>query len=60
MDELLLDPAEGPDEIPRAELVRLASLNGAMVEVVEGHDGLQRLGGSGRSCATATTDGNAI
>jgi peptide chain release factor subunit 1 len=47
VDELLLDPAEGPDAATRAELVRQASLTGAMVEVVEGHDGLRRLGGVG-------------
>jgi peptide chain release factor subunit 1 len=47
VDELLLDPAEGPDETTRAELVRLASLTGATVQVVEGHDGLQRLDGVG-------------
>ena len=47
VDELLLDLAEGPDEIPRAELVRPVSLTGAMVEAVEGHDGPQRLDGVG-------------
>ena len=47
VDELLLDPAEGPDEATRADLVRLASLTSATVQVVEGHDGLQRLGGVG-------------
>jgi hypothetical protein len=47
VDELLLDPAEGPDEAMRAELVRLASLTATSVLVVEGHDGLRRLGGVG-------------
>jgi peptide chain release factor subunit 1 len=47
VDELLLDPGGGPDEATRAELVRLASLTAAEVLVVEGHDGLQRLGGVG-------------
>ena len=47
VDELLLDPAEGPDEATRAELVRLASLTAASVLVVEGHDGLRRLDGVG-------------
>lgn len=46
-DEFLLDPADGPDEATREELVRLASLTGAMVEVVEGHGGLRSLGGVG-------------
>jgi hypothetical protein len=35
------------DESTRGELVRLAQLTGATVEVVEGHDDLQRLGGVG-------------
>ena len=43
VDELLL----GPDEIPRAELVRPASLTRAMVEAVAGRDGPQRLDGVG-------------
>ena len=47
VDELLLDPAEGPDEATRAGLVRLATTTGATVLVVEGHDGLRRLGGVG-------------
>ncbi len=47
VDELLLDPAEGPEEAARAELVRLASLTAATVLVVEGHDGLRRLDGVG-------------
>jgi peptide chain release factor subunit 1 len=47
VDELLLDPVEGPDEATRAELVRLAKLTSATVQVVEGHEGLQRLGGVG-------------
>jgi peptide chain release factor subunit 1 len=47
VDELLLDPAAELDEATRGELVRLAQLTGATVEVVEGHDGLQRLGGVG-------------
>jgi hypothetical protein len=47
VDELLLDPAAGPDEATRGELVRLASLTAASVLVVEGHEGLRRLGGVG-------------
>ena len=47
VDELLLDPAEGPDEISRAALVRPASLTRAMVEAVAGRDGPQRLDGVG-------------
>jgi Bacterial archaeo-eukaryotic release factor family 10 len=47
VDELLLDPAAELDEATRGELVRLAQLTSATVEVVEGHDGLQRLGGVG-------------
>ena len=47
VDELLLDPAAELDESTRSELVRLAQLTAATVEVVEGHDGLQRLGGVG-------------
>jgi hypothetical protein len=43
----LLDPAAELDEATRGELVRLAQLTSATVEVVEGHDGLQRLGGVG-------------
>jgi Bacterial archaeo-eukaryotic release factor family 10 len=45
-DELVLDPAR-LDESTRDELVRLAQLTSATVEVVEGHEGLQRLGGTG-------------
>jgi peptide chain release factor subunit 1 len=47
VDELLLDPVEGPDEATRAELVRQAELTSATVQVVEGHADLQRLGGVG-------------
>jgi stalled ribosome rescue protein Dom34 len=47
VDELVLDPAAELDEAARGELVRLAQLTGATVEVVEGHDGLHRLGGIG-------------
>lgn len=47
VDELLLDPIAGPEEATRAELVRLAQLTGATVDVVEGHASLQRLGGVG-------------
>ena len=47
VDELLLDPAADLDEATRGELVRLASLTSATVEVVEEHDGLRRLGGVG-------------
>jgi hypothetical protein len=47
VDELVLDPAAEMDEATRGELVRLAQLTGATVEVVEGHDRLQRLGGVG-------------
>jgi peptide subunit release factor 1 (eRF1) len=47
VDELLVDPATEFDETTRGELVRLASLTGATVEVVEGHDDLRRLGGVG-------------
>ncbi|HEX5504950.1 MAG TPA: hypothetical protein VFW96_20190 [Thermomicrobiales bacterium] len=47
VDELLLDPSTALDEATRGELVRLATLTGATVEVVEGHDDLRRLGGVG-------------
>jgi stalled ribosome rescue protein Dom34 len=47
VDELVLDPAGEMDDATRGELVRQAQLTGATVEVVEGHDGLQRLGGVG-------------
>jgi peptide chain release factor subunit 1 len=47
VDELLLDPAADLDEATRGELVRLASLTSATVEVVEEHEGLHRLGGVG-------------
>jgi hypothetical protein len=47
VDELLLDPTAELDEATRGELVRQASLTGATVEVVEGHDGLRRMGGVG-------------
>jgi stalled ribosome rescue protein Dom34 len=47
VDELVLDPSAELDEPSRAELVRLAQVTGATVEVVERHDGLQRLGGIG-------------
>jgi hypothetical protein len=47
VDELLIDPTTELDEATRGELVRQASLTGATVEVVEGHDGLRRLGGVG-------------
>jgi peptide chain release factor subunit 1 len=46
-DELLLDPAAELDESERSALVRLATTTGAAVEIVEGHDGLRRLGGVG-------------
>ena len=45
VDQVLLDPASELDEPSRGRLVRLASLSGATVEVVEGHDGLRNLGG---------------
>jgi stalled ribosome rescue protein Dom34 len=47
VDELVLDPAAELDEATRGELVRLAQLTSATIEVVERHDGLQRLGGVG-------------
>ena len=47
VDELVLDPAAGLDDTVRGDLVRLAQLTGATVEIVEGHDGLQRLRGVG-------------
>jgi hypothetical protein len=47
VDELVLDPATDLDEATRGELVRLAQLTSATVEVVPRHDGLQRLGGVG-------------
>jgi peptide chain release factor subunit 1 len=47
VDELVLDPSAGLEETVRSELVRLAQLTAATVEVVEGHEGLRRLGGVG-------------
>jgi stalled ribosome rescue protein Dom34 len=47
VDELVLDPAAELDEATRGELVRQAQLTSATVEVVDGHAGLQRLGGVG-------------
>jgi peptide chain release factor subunit 1 len=47
VDELVLDPAAGLEDTVRGDLVRLAQITGATVEVVEGHDGLRRLGGVG-------------
>jgi stalled ribosome rescue protein Dom34 len=47
VDELVLDPSADLDEATRAELVRMASLTSATVDVVEGHEGLSRLGGVG-------------
>jgi len=47
VDELVLDPTAELDEATRGELVRLAQLTSATVEVVEGHEGFQRLGGVG-------------
>jgi hypothetical protein len=47
VDELVLDPAAELDEVTRGELVRQAQLTSATVEVVDGHAGLQRLGGVG-------------
>jgi stalled ribosome rescue protein Dom34 len=46
VDELVLDPAQ-LDAAARGELVRMAQVTSATVEVVQGHDGLQRLGGVG-------------
>ncbi len=40
-------PAAPIDETTRNDLVRLATLTGATVEVVEGHADLLRLGGVG-------------
>jgi stalled ribosome rescue protein Dom34 len=47
VDELVLDPAAEPDDATRGDLVRLAQVTGATVEVVERHEQLQRLGGVG-------------
>ncbi len=56
VDELLLDPAAPMDEITRNELVRMATLTGATVEVVEGHTDLLRLGGVGALLRYRVTD----
>jgi peptide subunit release factor 1 (eRF1) len=47
VDELVLDDQADLDEATRGELVRMAQLTSATVEVVQRHEGLQRMGGVG-------------
>ena len=47
VDTLLLDPGADLDEEQRADLVRLAATTSSDLEVVEGHEAFQRLGGVG-------------
>ena len=56
VDELLIDPSAEIDESTRNELVRMATLTGATVEVLEGHDDLLRLGGVGALLRYRLTD----
>jgi stalled ribosome rescue protein Dom34 len=56
VDELLLDPAAPMDETIRNDLVRMATLTGATVEVVAGHADLLRLGGVGALLRYRSTD----
>jgi hypothetical protein len=55
-DELVLDPQTNLDEAARGELVRMAQLTSAMVEVVQGTKASSAWVELERSCAIVTTE----